>query len=51
MATTLENMSQQARDYALNQHPDLIDAQQKELTDIKKTLKQILEKTRSCFVT
>ena len=51
MATTLENMSQQARDYALNQHPDLIDTQQKELTDIKKTLKHILEKIRSCFAT
>src|SRR5690606_23812189 len=51
MATTLENMNEQARDYALNQHPDLIHTQQKELTDIKKTLKHILEKTRTCFAT
>gem|GEM_PF-4877733 len=47
--TTLENITHQSRDYALNQHPDLIESQQHELADVEKTLKKLLESTLHCF--
>lgn len=50
-STTLENITHQARDYALNQHPDLITTQQEELTDVQKNLKKLLASTMECFRT
>ncbi len=48
-ATALESMAVQARDYALNQHPDLIAAQQQELHDLQEQLHDILEQVRDAF--
>jgi phosphate/sulfate permease len=48
-ATTIENIAHQARDYALNQHPDLIAEQQNELTHVKKACKQLIDATLQCY--
>lgn len=48
-ATALEAMAVQARDYALNQHPDLIASQQQELHALQEQLHDILEQVRDAF--
>lgn len=48
---SLENISTQSRDYALNQHPDLIEQQTHELTQVKEKLNKIITDVLSCYST
>lgn len=48
-ATGLDAIASQARDYALNQHPDLIESQQQELNEIKEHLVSVLEQIVDIF--
>lgn len=46
---SLESMAQQARDYALNQHPDLTESQQEELSVLHKKFCALCQQTVTMF--
>ncbi len=49
VTTALESIATQARDYALNQHPDLTHAQKEELEEIQKQYKDIFSEIETVF--
>lgn len=48
---SLENISTQSRDYALNQHPDLIEQQTHELKEAREHLNKIMTDVLTCYQT
>lgn len=49
ITTALESAATQARDYALNQHPDLTWSQQEELTQLQKKYTEIFSEIETAF--